>query len=340
MSMQDPRFPVKVQVTFAGRYGAVLIATLINTFIYGVALIMSMRYFKLHAKKDLRVLKITVFVLTLLATLEVVFTGYELYDTFIIKSGNPDLLDEIVLSVPGKFACAYLTVFVAQMSVLLEPNLVCQSLGSRLRFFIIPVLLLALLQIRVALILATSGTYSKLSSRTGLLVPLTTIQGVVAAVCDILITIALCCVFHSHRSGLKRTDSLVNRLIIYAINRAIATSVCALFTPFLYYFFSGTRYFTSLVPMLANTHLYVISAVSILTSREGLRQEVNQAINFSDMGMNNTTSDVVNAKNRRPIIPSDRTKFPLILRLSPQRIPCSISREQPSRAGCSSRNAA
>ncbi|KIJ40782.1 hypothetical protein M422DRAFT_256204 [Sphaerobolus stellatus SS14] len=244
MSMQDPRFPVKVQVTFAGRYGAVLIATLINTFIYGIALIMSMQYFKLHAKKDLRVLKITVFVLTLLATLEVVFTGYELYDTFIIKSGNPDLLDEIVLS--GFDLSNKRDIF---------QNFVSDRPAR------------------------TIDNNPRSSHRTP------------------------CCVFHSHRSGLKRTDSLVNRLKIYAINRAIATSVCAFLTPFLYYFFSGTRYF--LVPMLTNTHLYVISAVSILTSREGLRQEVNQAINFSDMGMNNTTSDVVNAKNRRPIIPSD-----------------------------------
>ncbi|KAJ7590321.1 hypothetical protein C8J56DRAFT_591345 [Mycena floridula] len=46
-------------------------------------------------------------------------------------------------------------------------------------------------------------------------------------VSDILISVALCVLLHSSRSGLSSTNTLISTLILYAINRCLLTSVVA-----------------------------------------------------------------------------------------------------------------
>ncbi|KIJ35611.1 hypothetical protein M422DRAFT_262207 [Sphaerobolus stellatus SS14] len=127
----------------------------------------------------------------------------------------------------------------------------------------------------------------------------TIIQGSGSAACDILINISLCWVFDAHSSGNKRTDSFIDRLMFYAINRGIETSVCALFGGFLYNFVSGTYYF--LITLLANTHLYVISTISILTLRGvPADSQKDQPIHLSDLYLTTMVgADAGNGKSPR-----------------------------------------
>ncbi|KIJ44932.1 hypothetical protein M422DRAFT_251551 [Sphaerobolus stellatus SS14] len=103
--------------------------------------------------------------------------------------------------------------------------------------------------------------------------------------------------------------------MVYAINRGIVTSICALLGASLVSFVAlgwDTANYLAIVlsrPIhlllilpLANPYLYVISAVSILTSREGLREEINQSFHLSDL---TSRSD---ATNGRQNVPSDFTE--------------------------------
>ncbi|PIL35067.1 hypothetical protein GSI_02855 [Ganoderma sinense ZZ0214-1] len=47
-----------------------------------------------------------------------------------------------------------------------------------------------------------------------------------SAVCDVVITASLCYYLHSKRTGFKRTNSIIDRLIIYAVNRGALTAIC------------------------------------------------------------------------------------------------------------------
>ncbi|KIJ44944.1 hypothetical protein M422DRAFT_30164 [Sphaerobolus stellatus SS14] len=301
MPLQDP---ANAQVIYARAYGPLLIAILISTFMYGVSLSFVLQYFKLEAKRDTSVLKVTILLLITLTTLETIFTGHQLYDTFITNTGNPALEDRIPLQ--------YLTAFVAQLFFASRIWSVSKSLHSRVRLMAVPVILLGLLQMGAGLgtILTTlvagraiSKTFSSLGSRRHVLMDLETLQGVATAACDILINISLCYVLHSHRSGIKRTNSLINRMIIYAINRGIVTSICALLGASLYYLVPNSYYYQ--IPPLANPYLYVISVVSILTSREGLREKIDQSFHLSDLYTNTSRSD---ATNGRQNVRSDLTE--------------------------------
>ncbi|KIJ45010.1 hypothetical protein M422DRAFT_30178 [Sphaerobolus stellatus SS14] len=307
MPLQDPEHPAHAQVTYARFYGPLLVAILISTFMYGISLTMVLQYFKLEAKRDTRVLKFTILLLITLTTLQTIFTVHQLYNTFIISAGNPVLMDRISFSVLGANACTYLIAFVAQLFLASRIWSVSKSLHSRVCFMAVPVILLGLLQMGAGLAVvsneATSKTFSGLGSRIDLVREVIILQGAATAACDILISISLCYVLHSHRSGIKRTDSLINRMIIYAINRGIVTSICALLGAFLYYFTPDTYAF--LIPSLANAYLYVISAISILTLREGLREEINQSFHLSDLDTITSRSEVM---NRRQNVHSDFTE--------------------------------
>ncbi|EEB99902.1 hypothetical protein MPER_00294, partial [Moniliophthora perniciosa FA553] len=48
------------------------------------------------------------------------------------------------------------------------------------------------------------------------------------AACDIIITLVLCFLLNEARSNSRRTNTIVDKLILYAINRGAATSTAAL----------------------------------------------------------------------------------------------------------------
>ncbi|KIJ39813.1 hypothetical protein M422DRAFT_257412 [Sphaerobolus stellatus SS14] len=94
MPTPESTYTTKIHPTYANFYGALLIAILTNTFMYGVSLSMVLQYFKMQAKGDTRLLKVAILLLITLATLETIFTGHQLYDTFIIETGDSALIHD------------------------------------------------------------------------------------------------------------------------------------------------------------------------------------------------------------------------------------------------------
>ncbi|TEB22646.1 hypothetical protein FA13DRAFT_1740710 [Coprinellus micaceus] len=48
-----------------------------------------------------------------------------------------------------------------------------------------------------------------------------------AAAGDVVIAVALCVILHRSRTGFHRSDSMINRLIVFAVNTGVLTSLCA-----------------------------------------------------------------------------------------------------------------
>ncbi|TFK21404.1 hypothetical protein FA15DRAFT_658329 [Coprinopsis marcescibilis] len=309
--------------TFHHMYGAQLAASFVNTFFYGIALLLVLQYFRRYAKNDPLLIKGTVGLLIICATVETICSVHQSYDSFITKFGRQELFNEIVSSVTLEFLFVYITAFIAQIFFATRIWQVCQRLGKVPRLVVVPVhfqVILAIMQLCAGIAQVTlmikSKLYTTLDHETPTLIKVTAIQGVAAAVCDILITCALCWAFKSHRSGTRRTNTLIDRLIVYAINRAAATSICALLHVLLYYFASGTFYF--LIPFEVSTHLYVISVVTVLTSRESLRQEMDNSFHLSDLIISNrseasaqgsSTADNQNGTASLPTLQLGETKL-------------------------------
>jgi len=136
-----------------------------------------------------------------------------------------------------------------------------------------PVILLGLCQFAAGIAqtveVAQVHLYSKLQALTG---PISSTQSAATLACDLTITAILCVVLRRSRSGLRRTDSAVDRMIIYALNRGAMTSLWALLQLIFFVGMPGTFVFQMFI--VPSCHLYVISVCSMLISRESLRADL------------------------------------------------------------------
>ncbi|KAL0957007.1 hypothetical protein HGRIS_003107 [Hohenbuehelia grisea] len=99
-----------------------------------------------------------------------------------------------------------------------------------------------------------------------------TTQNASVVCCDILITACLCITLGRARNGLKRTDSVLNRLMVYALQRGGLTSFMALLSIVLFF---APLPFAFIVPEFLTGQLYVASVISMLLAREKLRDMLN-----------------------------------------------------------------
>ncbi|KAF6756335.1 hypothetical protein DFP72DRAFT_1116504 [Ephemerocybe angulata] len=264
--------------TYANQTGAQLIAALVNCVFFGIAL-----YFRRNAKGDPVYLRLLILLMIVLATLQTIFVNHQFYRDTISKHGAPaSVLGLIEPSLPGKFLCillryedlgldqersasgppgdctyrrtCYHTTWIGE----LQASDVGRDFGYE----------------DIVHIEATAKTFVRLSDYVDPVASI--VQAAATAAGDAIITFTLIYVYQMHRSGSQKTNSVIDRLVIYAINRAAATSICAILNVVFFIRVNGTYYF--LVPALMTSQLYVISAVSILTSRESLREDVDSAL--------------------------------------------------------------
>ncbi|KIK58929.1 hypothetical protein GYMLUDRAFT_262265 [Collybiopsis luxurians FD-317 M1] len=102
-----------------------------------------------------------------------------------------------------------------------------------------------------------------------------------AAVADILATAALSWSFYQSRTGIQRTDTLLQKLLQYTVTRGLFVTVAQ--TTFLIMWLVQTdRLWWT--PFYFNlTKIYVITMVAMLNSRESLRATAGTVVTSSDM---------------------------------------------------------
>ncbi|KAF8990896.1 hypothetical protein BDQ17DRAFT_1413889 [Cyathus striatus] len=275
----------RFEKTFASTYGTQLIASLINASMYGISMTMAIQYLWRPSTGDSIQVKGMVALLIFSATLETVCASHQIFEYLILKFGEQDLLDAITAAALGKYLGIHLTAFVAQMFYSSRIWAVTSHLTTRYRLLTYPVIILSCIQVSSGIAqvvyMGKSKSFHDLALMSSVIFDVMIVQGVAAALCDIAITASFSFIFHTNRSGLNsRIHSLLNKFIVYAINRAAATSLCALLTIFMFHYLSGTYFY--MIPLLVNTHLYVISVVSVLRARGSL-QEVDHSFHLTSV---------------------------------------------------------
>jgi hypothetical protein len=253
-----------------------------------MALVLALQYYKRFASKDRILVRLAVTLLMLLVTLEAIFVSHLLYTSFILDNNSPAKLGLIPLSTPGAAACVFFTAFFAEIFYATCIWSVCKVVNSRLRFMIIPIVFLALMGIASALAftiyLAQTHTSSSTMRIPGYLSRTQACQASATALADILISVTLCIVFRRNRAEFKGSESLINKITMYAINGAIATSFSAIWTAFCINLFSGTYYFR--IFLYVTPMFYVFSILSILTTRGAPVEDADPNVQFPNFWMN------------------------------------------------------
>jgi len=91
---------------------------------------------------------------------------------------------------------------------------------------------------------------------------------------DVLITASLCWYLHRSRSGLARTDKLIDVLIVYTVNTGLLTTICAICTIALSQAYPTTYWDTMFYFMISKC--YVNSTLATLNARDVLRKNMSQ----------------------------------------------------------------
>ncbi|KAF5336442.1 hypothetical protein D9611_006600 [Ephemerocybe angulata] len=277
----------KFPPTFANQTGSQLIAAFVNSVFYGIALLVTLQYFRRHSRGDSLYVKLGVSAMIVLATLQTIFVNHEMYRTLIAKHTTPVTRDSpIEWPLAAKFICVYLITFIAQLFFASRIWVLTQNVARWARVSIIFIVGLAITQLVAGSLLvnmeATAGTLAELGKHGKLNKTGTAVQGGATAAADVVITLTLIYLYNLHRSSSQKVNSIVDRLAVYAINRAAATSICAILGVAFFFGLRGTYYF--IVPTLMTGQLYVISAVTVLTSREALREDVDAVVKEQDDG--------------------------------------------------------
>ncbi|KAF6759360.1 hypothetical protein DFP72DRAFT_133614 [Ephemerocybe angulata] len=235
-------YQVRVTPTLATMAGAQMLSGVITTMLYGVALLMILRYFSSHSRNDPLWTKALIASLGVLATLQAAFTNHQIYDYFVINNNDKAARDVIPISMPGMIACTFLVAFLSQLFYASRIWKVGTSFENRFRFAAIPIVALAIVQLGAGMVqvalMNISKTQTVMFERFVDQDILTVyLNGAAAAACDILITLSLVTILRSTEvNATRRTKALLEKLVVYAINRGIVTSVFALASIFLYDF--------------------------------------------------------------------------------------------------------
>ncbi|KAF5370471.1 hypothetical protein D9615_009756 [Tricholomella constricta] len=106
-------------------------------------------------------------------------------------------------------------------------------------------------------------------------------SGVVA---DLLIASSLCLYLSKSRTGFRKTDSIVNALIMYAINTSLLTTICSAACFITYTIWP--KEFTFIGIYFSLSKLYLNSLLATLNNREALAEKISGVSNFSLSNMN------------------------------------------------------
>ncbi|ESK85208.1 hypothetical protein Moror_11032 [Moniliophthora roreri MCA 2997] len=279
--------------TFTETWGCQMIAFIFDLLLYGVALILVAQYFYSAANADGIFTKITVGLVFFFSTVHVAFLSHQIYTDYVTWFNQPALLNIIPFSASAMLLAIYLTSFVAQIFFASRVWLLAKGTGRKI-LYSSPVILLAVLQLAFGIAQDVLVIKTAVFSRLETTARITSTQAGACAACDIIITLVLCFLLNEARSNSRRTNSIVDKLILYAINRGAATSTAALVQLILFVAKPGT--FIFMIFLLPSCHLYVISVVSMLMSREALRSKLTgtpeRSSNFQLDSFRNNPHDV------------------------------------------------
>ncbi|KAH9902490.1 hypothetical protein C8Q73DRAFT_785159 [Cubamyces lactineus] len=248
-------------------FGAFLIATFLGLMLYGLTLHQSYRYYRLF-REDIELIKAIVFSTVILETVHIVLCMHICYYYLVTNYFNPlALLD-------GVWSIRILPISTALVILLSEGFFVRRVylIGARYRpvVLVVPILMLVVLGFAIAasieaFIRPTFADFDQVAW-------MTSAAFGAAVVIDLLLTGTL--IITKSRTGFKRTDSLIDVLIIYTINTGLLTGIFSVLS-LIFALVSPDNLIYSAFNIIA-TKCYANSLLAVLNSRKLFADKVQE----------------------------------------------------------------
>ncbi|KAJ7166042.1 hypothetical protein C8R46DRAFT_1096944 [Mycena filopes] len=250
-------------------YGAWFISLWLETMLYGVGLLQTWLYFHWYPADGWSI-KSVVLLVTALETVQVVFFFASSYSRFVDRFGliQTDLIWQDSLQLLANYLSAFAVqlYFANRIRQLIASN-VRSSVAAKLGLALIFLLALTQLGSGIAQTILTAQLHSFLKLEQTKAI--STLQCAASLLCDIVITVYLCIVLQNYKGGMASTNSILNTLIINAINRGMLTALASAFTMVLFLATPGTLYF--FLSLAMSSKFYMNSMLATLNTRQHVR---------------------------------------------------------------------
>ncbi|EIW75852.1 hypothetical protein CONPUDRAFT_169105 [Coniophora puteana RWD-64-598 SS2] len=278
---------------------APLLGTLFTMFLYGITCVQAF-YYSQNYQDDRMGVKLVVAAVWLLETAHTVLSIYFIEWYLINNFTNEENLFLVNWGIPTSFIVGFTVAFVVNLYFIWR-------FWRLSRNWVVPVILLMLAVARYAVGLLNSVQSKTLSGKTseptilcvflpayvlasksltgGAFKVFIVVGYVLSVLVDALIAVSLCWLLHSLRTGIKRTENLIDNLIIYTINTGVLTSLGAILVLILFLTLPTSLAFIGALQVQCK--LYAISLLASLNSRHSTLS-ASQPYTSSLMVHNNT----------------------------------------------------
>ncbi|KAM5544726.1 hypothetical protein V8D89_001624 [Ganoderma adspersum] len=248
--------------------GALLIGTFFALMLYGLVLHQAYGYFRTYGA-DALWLKILVITALVLETVVSVFNMDACYDYLVTNFSNTNLERPAPYSMKehdGLFQL--LALFPASVALTVQIFFARRvwTIGRKFRIVVFISVLFMVAELALPLAAVILAFEAKTLADALRFSYLVSARNAAATVTDVLLTSILVYSLHKSRTGIKRTDSMINVLIMYAVNTGLLTSIFNILC--LVFGFVFPQSFTYAAVDLVSSRLYASSLLAALNSRK------------------------------------------------------------------------
>ncbi|KAG5717579.1 hypothetical protein E4T56_gene4462 [Termitomyces sp. T112] len=256
--------------------GAAYVGVVVAAALHGVSCVQAWYYFT-H-QKDTWPTKTLVAAVMVFDTIHQILISHTIYIYVIKNYNNPPFLANLVWSMIVEVLFNGLTALLVQSFLTLR----VWRLSNRNIWLTSIVILLVAAEFGCVVAFGTLSLQFKTFAQLQQLKYLSISVNALAAAGDVLIAFVLCTLLHRSRTGFHRSDTMINKLILFAVNTGFLTSLCAVASlisivvaggTFLYiafYFCIGRLYSNSLLATLNARKMIRGSADGIHSTSENL----------------------------------------------------------------------
>jgi len=245
--------------------GALLIATVLSSIVYGVTWLQVYSYYNTHASRDRWPLKSFVAFLMLVDSVNVGFVSYATYNVSVTNFGDYLSLEYL----PWSLSAVELSAVILEVSVQHFYAIRIYRLNRGSPYLPAAISAISLIAFSLGLVFGTKvleAIHSPGNPSQGYLLALVSCY----VLCDALITIGMVFTLLSNRTEVGRTNNVLNLLAIYTINCGILNLLFSIGCIIFLAVYPNALIYTP--PSFIMIRLYFCALMAILNSRDNLRE--------------------------------------------------------------------
>lgn len=212
-------------ISIADTFGVMLIGAFIAMGIYGITTLQTYFYYMYYPKDEISI-KWLVGVIWILDTLHIILMCHAVHYYLVRGFSQTELLSDGVWSLYATVAINVLVAFISQSFFTMRIHKLSPEQHKWWISGSIGIIVLAHLCFGMETVIFFFIKKQFIRLKDISLIAATPF-GITAILSDIVIALALCILLHSNKSEFEDTNHIINKLIVYAINRCLLTSVIA-----------------------------------------------------------------------------------------------------------------